>query len=162
MNKIIYKATSSFNFLTSLLWRAACIAGIVYLLFKYQENPVVIVIAIIICCLMLITIGNDEITVYSDKVIQTDTSILNLILRSKGKVYEIKDIRTASLPENKLPNIFEAGIILALMAFLPKQPRSDNFRRIYLDLKNGETITILSELESKKIREIVDAINSLT
>lgn len=159
--KILYKATSSFDFLGSLLWRAACVLGIMYLVFHYQENPPVIIVAIIICLLMFIIIGNDEITVYSDKVIQTNTSILSLLLRSKGEVYEIKDIKAASLPENKLPNIFETGIILAVMAFLPKQPRRNNRRRICLDLKNGETVTIVSELGHNEVKEIVKTINSL-
>ena len=163
MNKIIYKATSSYYFLGSLIARAGCIMGIAYLLFHYNENPVVIIIAVIICFFAFIIIGNDEITVYADKIVQKDTSIIGFLLKSKGTEHYIKDIQTASLKkgDGESPGIFGVGVIMALVAFLPKQPVRDNQREIFLDLKNGETVTILTDLGYSKIDKIVQAINSL-
>jgi hypothetical protein len=161
MSNILYRGASSFDFLISIFWRAACIVGIIFLAYYYEENPPVIIVCWILCFLFFIVIGNDEITVYSDKIVQTDTSILNFILRSKGRVYDLGNIKAASLPENKLPNLFEAGIIAALVAFLPKRSHRNNQNKIFLDLKDGETITILSDLGDKKVKEIVKAVNSV-
>ena len=141
--------------------RAGCIALIIYLTFHYEENPPVIIVVGIICFFIFLVMGNDEITIYSDKLVQIDTSIINVILRSKGNVYEIKDIKVASLPENTMPSVTDAGIVLILVSLLPKRTRQNSQRRFYLELKTGETITILSDLGQKKIEDIVKIINSL-
>lgn len=161
MSKIIYKATSNFDFLQSILLRAGCIVLIIYLAFHYEENPPVIIVVGTICFFIFLVMGNDEITIYSDKLVQIDTSIINFILRSKGNVYEIKDIKVASLPENTMPSLTDAGIVIILASLLPKRTRRNSQRRFYLDLKTGETITILSDLGQKKIEDIVKIINSL-
>lgn len=164
MDQIVYKGISSFEFFKSILYRAVCVGVIVYLiLFHYEENPPVILAISIICFLVFIFLGNDEIIIYTDKVVQKYTSIIDAILRSKGKVYEIKDIKSASLPEEIRHGVAEIGIILLLAALLSsllsRRARQNTQRRFYLDLKNGKSITILSDLGENTINEIVRKIN---
>jgi hypothetical protein len=161
LNKIVYKATSNFDFLQSILFRAGCIALLIYLAFHYEENPPVILVISIICFLIFLFAGNDEIIIYSDKIVQIDTSIISVIFRSKGNVYEIKDIKAASLPEKTAPSFTEVGILLLLASLLPKSTRRNSQRQFYLDLKSGKTIRILSDLGQNKIEDIVKIINSL-
>lgn len=161
MNKIIYRATSGFDFVYSLLLRVGCIALIVYLASRYEENPPVIIIACIVCFFVFLNIGNDEITVFPDKLLQADTSIMGLIFKSNRVIYEIKDIQAASLPEETGPGLVGMGIIAILTAILPKA-RGRNARRLfYLDLKDGKTIAIHSNLGQNKVKNVVRAINSL-
>ncbi len=161
MNKIVYRATFNWDFLESILLRAGCIALIIYMAFHYQENPPVIIAIIIFCFLDFLGMGNDEITIYPDKLIQIDTSIINLILKSKGDVYEIKDIKLATLPEKKMPSLSEVGIILFLASILPKRIRRYSQRQFFLDLRNGKTITIQTDLGHSKVKDIVKILNSL-
>src|SRR5687768_4592383 len=119
MSKIVYRGASNFNFLQSILLRAGCIVLIIYLIIHYEENPSVILVLSLVCFIVFLVMGNDEITIYSDKLIQTDTSIIALLLKSKGKIYKLKDIKAASLPEKATPSVTEVGIILILVSLLP-------------------------------------------
>ena len=137
------------------------IGVIIYLGFHLAENPPVIIVVGIICLFLLLITGNDDITIYSDKIVQKDTSILGILLKSRGRVFALKDLKGASFPEEKLPNLLEAGFILAIIAILPRRSSSGNQIQFYLDLKNGEHVTMNTELSHKKVKEIVEKINSL-
>ena len=161
MSKLVYRGSSDLDFLQSLLWRAVLIGVIVYLAFHFEENPPVIIGAGILCLFLLLISGNDDIIIYSDKVVQKDTSILGILVKSKGRVFPLKDLKGASFPDCKLPNLLEAGFILAVIAILPGRSSSRNQIRFYLDLKNGEHVTLHTDLSHKKVKEIVNTINSL-
>ncbi len=161
INKIIYKGASDLEFLQSLLLRVACISAIVYLAFHYNENPPVISVGGVICFLFFVFIGNDEIIVYSDKLVQKDTSIAGFFLKSKFKIYETKSIKAARLPEEAKSSITNVGIAFILASILPIRIRNNTKGQIQLDLKTGETITILTSLGRRRMKRIVETINSL-
>ena len=161
MSKIEFRSASNFQFLISLLWRAGCLAGIFYLLLHYEENPPVIIVATVLVSIAFFIIGNDEITVYTDRVVWTDTSIINYIFPSHAKVYYIKDIQSASLPNDEGPDIFDRAIIEIIVRFLPKKPSRDNDNPFYLDMKNGDAVTISTAIDMDDVKRIVIEINSL-
>lgn len=163
MSKIVFKGVSTADFFMSLLLRAACIVFIAYLAFNYYENPPVIIVLILICFLFFLFIGNDEIIIYQDKVVQIDTSIFDFVTKSKGKVYDMKSIKSASIPipESKLPNLAEVGLIVILATLVNRTTRRSSKESFYLDFKNGETVEIESYLDPGRIMLIVKTINSL-
>ncbi len=164
MNKIVYKGASNLEFLQSLLVRGLFVIAIVCLIFIYEENRPVISVVILICSLFFIFIGNDEIIIYSDKFVQTNTSIARIFYKSGMVVYDLTDIQRVSLPEKEeAPGFFDIGVILMLVSLLSRsrQSRYKSKQRFYLDLKNGETVIIASSLEQSKMKEIVETINSI-
>ena len=161
MKKVIYKAESDLRFFQSLLIRGGCIGLIIYLIFQYHENPPVILVATAICFVAFLFIGNDEIIVYFDKLIQMDTSIISFISKTKRYSYEIREIKRASLPQNTLPGMADFGIMLILTSFVPIRRNRHIQHHFLLELKTGEIIEIGSDLRQKKIEAVVNAVNSL-
>lgn len=161
MNNILLRASSSVEFLISLFWRVVFIAAIFYLLTVYEENPPVIVGAIVICGLFILSIGNDEVVIYSDRLLKTDTSIAGLLWKSHSKVYWLSDITSASHVKEEKPKAVDMGIMVILSFILPNRIHRDTRNRFNLELKNGQTATIIAGLSEKKINTIVETINSL-
>lgn len=161
MPKPIYKAASDLDFIWSMLLRLLGLAGIVFLYFHYEENPAVIIVLSLVCLLFFLITGNDEITVYPDRVIMQDTSIVSLFLKSKS--YNINEIRSASLPKEAESTIGEVAIVLIAISLMPKFRRPGRTRPniINLEFKNGKIIQLSSTLDEVKMEEVVKAINSL-
>jgi len=159
--KPVYKAASDLDFFMSMLYRLACFAAIVYLWFHYEENPPVIIVASVICSLLFLIIGSDEISVYPDKIIQKSTSIVSLF--SKGRSYDISEIRAAYLLKEAASTADEAAIASFFKFIMPKlrhyKRNSPNI--INLELKNGKIIQLNSALEEDKMEELAKAINLL-
>src|SRR5437868_13227176 len=95
MSKKLYTAFSFFGFTWNIFLRLLFLSGLIYCLYSFKQNPAATSIAAVICLLVLIFIGNDQITVYPDKIIHTDNSLASFF--SKDKPYFIKDIRRAYL-----------------------------------------------------------------
>jgi len=161
MAKPVYKAASDLDFFLSMLYRLICLAAILFLWVHYEENPSVIIVASLVCFLLFLLIGSDEIVVYPDKIIEKSTSIVSLF--SKGKAYDISEIRSAYLLKEAASTADEAAIASFFKFIMPKMRhyKRNSPNIINLELKNGKIIQLSSTLEEYKMEELVKAINSL-
>lgn len=155
----MYRGFSYFNFIWYLFLRIAILVGAGSALLHFDENPVVISIFLFICGLLFLFLGDDQIDVYSDRVVHYNNSVAHLLSLDKPAVYSIKDIRKASLPNT---SVGVTGTIVALLvaAVLPKQSGQNPFP-IFLELKNGETVRLQTYLRGDHMKKVVALVNSL-
>ena len=142
-----------------IILRLAATFGLVYSIVSFDENPIVISIVVIFCLLIILFIGDDQIIVYPDRVIQKTNSFASLFLKSPDCCYKIQDIKSAYLQSTGSHT--EIGVALLIYSLLPKRNTSNKSNPIFLDLKNGKTVRIETDLEWNKMKKIIDIINSL-
>lgn len=160
--KLIYHAYSISEFIWTLLLRLACMFAIVYLLTHFDENRIVISIAIGVCLFFIFIIGDDQIFVYSDRIVHSTNSLASILFKTKGKAYEVQEIKTAYLkPEEKMPNALEIGVLVLLIAFLPKRTKSRSTHPIFFDTKAGERWQIDTDLSEYEMKKVVETVNHL-
>jgi hypothetical protein len=137
--------------------------ALVYSLAHFEENRIIISVFACLCLLFIFTLGDDQISVYSDKVVHSTNSLASLLFQSKGKIYFIKEINKAYLKteEEKMPNAFEVGFIVLLVALLPNGNRSNNATPIYFDTNTGETWRLNTNLSHKQMKNVVGTVNAL-
>lgn len=163
MSKRLYTGFSFFEFITMLLLRLVCAFGLIYSLPHYDENPVVIIIVSVLCLLFILILGDDQIVIYQDKIIQTTNSFASLIFRSKGKSIDIYKIKSAYLAPFVRPNPTEIGVAVLLAFVLPRNNSNrDKTKPIFFELKSGEILKFDTNLENGKMKRIVEIVNSLT
>jgi hypothetical protein len=157
--KRIYTASSLYEFISKVFARLILVIVIIIAFTHYNENPVVIIILSVLCFLGILFIGEEEITVYPDKIVQKNNSIASLLFKIKGKQYAIKDIKLASLQETGI-SLPAMGAIAMLSFLMPN--RSTNYSRpIFLDLHNGKMVSINTYLGRRKMEKIVEIVNGL-
>lgn len=166
MNKRLYTGISFYEFIMAQLARFGCVVGFVYLLAHFNENPVVITGAALLCVLLLSIIGDDQIVVYQDKITQQNNSLASIIFRSKGQTIKINGIKSAYLQPEASATEIGAAVALSflLSAVLSKRKGSSSrnkTRPIFFDLKDGGTAQFDTNLEMGKMKKIVDLVNSL-
>lgn len=161
MAKPLYTAFSFPDFFKWLCYRIIIVAVLIYSLSHYEENPPVVVVFSILCVLAILLLGDDQISVYPDRIVRVSNSIISLVFRLKGKTYFICDIQSASLPTTIPMDTGDKGCALVLLSVLPSRRSRNDTNPIYLDLQDGRTVTILTGLESKKREKIVNLVNSL-
>jgi hypothetical protein len=168
MDRIIYKAASPLSFIVSIFLRGGCIAGLIYLFLHYEENPIVITIVMLICLFLFFFLGNDEVYIYSKRIIVRDTSVISLF--QKSKIYYIADINSASLPEpsgQDRPNVVDTGILAVITAVViastsrHRNRFKNNLHPFLLNMKNGDIVTVSVTLSDNTTKRIVDEINTL-
>ena len=147
------------SFIWFLLLRLALVVGLVVSYPHYNENPVVIGIFIFLCIVFILFLGDDEILVYSDKIVLSTNSFASVIFKSKKKVYLISEIKEAYLPPTTI-TIPEMGLVL-LIAMLTKKRTTNHSHPIFLEMTNEKTERIETYLEYDQRKKIVDTINSL-
>lgn len=163
MNKRLYTGFSLFEFIWTLFLRLACVFGLIFSLAHYDENPVVIIIVSALCLLFIFLIGDDQVIVYQDKVTQTTNSFSSLIFKSKDKTFNIDQIKSAYLQSPPESDPIEIGVAVLLDIALPKRTANrSKTRPIFFELKNGQTVKFDTNLESGKMKRIVETVNSLT
>lgn len=161
-SKLIYRAFSFFEFIWTLLLRLACVVALVYSLAHYDENPVVISIFACFCLFLIFILGDDQVSVYSDQVVHSTNSLASLLFGAKGRVYKIDELKKAYLkPEEKLPNVFETGVIVLLVALLPRRTRANPTHPIFFDTKTGETLQLDTHLSHGQMQKVVESVNAL-
>lgn len=79
--KNLYKATSFFSFVFSVLLKMALIALMVFCVYMYNENPAVFIFIGIIALATFMLSGEEEIIIYEDKVEQKTNSIISILLK---------------------------------------------------------------------------------
>jgi hypothetical protein len=147
---IIYKTSSSIQFLFSLLLRIAyvCVAAIA--LYHYNENPVVTLAVAFVCALFFLLTGQDNITVSSYAIEYSSSSILR-VLRNK-KVFKIAEIKAI-----KTEGIFSTGDEL----YNPTMIKDKPLNTIEIELKNGSTVKIPTSIYIDKLKRVELEINNL-
>ncbi len=161
MKKVVYKGFSYFNFIWMWVLKLIIAIGIFLSVSHFNENPVVVTIVVVLCILGVLFIGDDQVTVYADRVTQSTNSIAAWLFNFKKEEYRFADISKAYLrPE---PSAAEVGIATALLFLLPKSSsdQQDEGNPIFLDLKNGKQVTLVTSLEYHKMKLVVDNINAL-
>jgi len=156
MSKRIYTGFSFFEFIWTLFLRIAAVFGLIYSLFYFDENPIIISLVVFLCLLAILFIGDDQIVLYPDRLVHMTNSFASLIFRQKGKTYEIQNIKCAYLQPKGSGSELAVGMLLAFMLSKRNSSRS---RPIFLDLKNGETVRIETYLERNQMKKIVNIIN---
>ncbi len=162
MSKKLYTAFSFFDFIWFLVLRLVCVIGVVYFTTIYNENPPVILFILIICCILIFILGDDKITIYEDRIEQSDNSFSSLFFKTNCETYLIEDIKLAYIPEKPTSSKTEIGVAMFITFLLPrKRSHWNNSVSFFLDLKNGETKEIETSLGESKIKNLVMDINSL-
>jgi hypothetical protein len=160
VNKRLYTGFSFFQFIWMIILRLAATFGLLYSIKSIDENPIVITLVAIFCLLIILFIGEDEIIVYPDRVTQTTNSLASIFIKTPDCSYKIQDIKSAYL--QPIGSTAEFGVAILLVSLLPKgNTHNKDIRPIFLELKNGKTVTIETYLEWVKMKKIVDIINSL-
>lgn len=162
MNNIVYRTTSSVELFRSLIMRVFFLALIIYMGVHYDENPVVISILIIASLYIFLIVGSDEIIIDDNQFVQKETALIGYIIGSKKIIHEINTIKTASLPEKPKTSFSEVGLVLFLTALFPQRTRANRQQQFHLNLRNGKTETISTDLSRNKILETIQIINSRT
>ena len=160
-SKMIYRAFSFFGFAWTLFLRLACVVALVYALAHYNENPVVIIVFACICVFCIFFIGDDQVTVYADRIVHSSNSLLSLILNSKGRTIYLAEIKKAYLQPATDPSAFETGVIAVLATVASNRRSSNRSKPIYLKMVSGETKQLDTYLDVDQMQRIVDEINLL-
>ena len=162
MSKRLYTSFSFSNFIWYLALRLICIIGIIYFTTIYNENPAVILFFIIVCSISIFTLGDDKISIYNDKIVQTDNSFYSLLFKSNDKTYLIADIKLTYIPKETTSSKTETGVAAIMIFFLPKRRSHFNHSSsIFFELKNGETKELKINLGENKMINLVKDINVL-
>ena len=142
--------------------RLICIIGIIFFTTIYKENPAVFLFLIIVCSISIFTLGDDKISIYTDKIVQTDNSFHCTLFKSNDKTYLIKDIKLAYIPRENTSSKTEMGVAAIMIFFLPKRRSSFNHSSsIFFELKNGETKELEINLGENRMVNLVKDINVL-
>jgi hypothetical protein len=157
-SKLLYRGFSLLKFGWFWLLRLAVSVAIFYSLASFEENPVVISIFVFLCLMFIVFLGDDQISVYSDKIVHSTNSLYSLIAQSEGEVYEIGSIRRAYLPSNSV-SATDAGIILVLAMITPQRAGSRS-HPLFLEMTNGETKRLGTYLGYAERKKLVEVINS--
>ncbi len=159
MQKRLYTGFSFFNLLVSIAIRLCLVIAIILVYPHYNENPAVIAVVLSIFVILIVIIGNDEIVVYEDKVIETDFSFLAL-LKKRKKTILLSDVKRAYIEQKPKPTLSEAAVAIAVLAmFRTKQSNWENLNTIFFELNDGNTIKWLTDLDSTVVDNIVEAVN---
>jgi hypothetical protein len=117
----------------------------------------------LLCLLFILILGDDQIIIYQDKIIQTTNSFASLIFRSKDKSIDIYKIKSAYLQPFVKPDPTEIGIaVLSALALPSSNSNRDKTKPIFFELKSGEILKFDTNLENEKMKRIVEIVNSLT
>ncbi len=161
MPKRLYTGFSFFNLLISIAIRLCLIIAIILIYPHYNENPTVIAVVLFICGLFIFVIGNDEIIVYEDRVIETDFSFWKLIFRNRNKTVFFTELKRAYIKEKPKPTISEAVVAIGILAmFKTRHPDKYKLNTIFFELNDGSTTKWLTDLDNTVVTEITDTINS--
>ena len=162
MSKKVYTAFSIFEILWTLVLRMICVIFLIYILVHYEENPTLIIIIAVICLLLILFIGDDQITVYTDKIIQNTNSFGSLIFNNNGTTLKLENIKVAYLETTKKSSVKELGMAGIIAFLLPIQNKNrDKKTLIYFELNSGEILNFETNLEKSKLIKIVELVNSL-
>ncbi len=154
-------ASSYDQFLSSVVYRLMCVAGIIYCGFHYEENPNVLGTLSVIIFIFFMLVGHEQIWVYDDKIIEKSDSIIGLIFKWKYREIIISDINKASLiPEEKTPTSEKVYLFILSVIFRTKPPRQ-TVHPVLFEMKNGETWFLKTDTGLSQRTKIVDTVNSL-
>lgn len=162
MNKKLYIGFSYTEFAWAVILRVIAVCGIVYFLINYDENPVLMGILTVISILCLLLTGDDQIIVYPDKIIQTNSSVFSLLFRSKDKIIYLSQLTHAYIEPS--PRLEQSGLfIIALLKFIVSKPLGYTTKAtsIFFQYYEGNLQTLETRLGHKAVVKIVAVVNEL-
>jgi hypothetical protein len=165
----IYAGFSISEFLWAMLLRISCIAAIFFFISVFYENPPLMFILIVSCIIAVMLIGDDQIVVFSDKIMQNHNSIAFLLFKSIHAEYLIEDIKNDSTVEKASSSKIKIGIAKIVFTLF-KSHRSAEY--LIEDVKNAYTIEKVKPSKTKigivkifftlfKLRRNADKTNSI-
>ncbi|GEM_PF-1841140 len=161
MNKKLYIGFSYVEFFWALLLKIVFVSGIIYFIINYNENPVLMGILAVLCLSFLLLTGDDQIVVYQDRIIQTNSSLFSSIFKPKDKTIYIQQINTA-YTDPDLPLDKSGAVIIALLKFIVAKPLgySTKSQSIFFQLKNDSIVSLETRLAHKDVIKIIEIVNS--
>ncbi len=158
-SRLLYKAASKGKFFLYLVCRAGIILICIVAGQYFNDNPVGISIVFGIGLLFFLGVGDDEIHLYSDKIVVRSNALLFIMLKKRSLSYNISEIKSAYIDDGT-PDELTGKVFISIISFLySKSPK--NKPRIYLELKNGYTKRINAELDRGDVQLLVNKINAL-
>ena len=160
MSRPIYTASSVFAFCQSIVVRILALAGFVWLFGSYHENPVVVVIAMILCLWLFFSLGNEEMLLYEDRLVMRSTSLACAIFSSGVQEWKLSALQQIVVPKDEPPSATDRGLMLVFALLIPR--RNQSIRTPFrLEFKNGEVLKLSSELSNKKLSSLSAKANQL-
>jgi hypothetical protein len=160
MSQPVYTASSSWAFCLSIAIRLLALSGFMWLFGSYDENPVLIVIAMIICLLIFFYWGNEEILLYHDRLVIRPTSLAYAIFSSGHRQWMLKDLQQIEIPREEPPGAVDMGLMMILSFLVPRRGQSHGIP-LWIELKDGTVLKLSSELSEKKLRLLSTKANEL-
>lgn len=160
LGKRIYTAFAFSGFLWSLGLRLFAVVALVYMAAHFKENPVLISILAICCIALIILIGNDQIIVYTDQVVVSSSSFLDLLSLGKSRSYPISGLKAAY---GKPPASTEETLVaMALLPLLPEdEVHSARNHSFYLEYTSGTVSVITTDLSVEECQRIIKVLNEV-
>ena len=146
MPKVVYKAFSVFEFIKMLFLRGCMLVAAGYCFAHFEENPVVISVAILLCLALVIFIGDDRIIVYEDRVVEKDSSLAAYWFSFKHRILS-------------KPDVFASGVISILNLPTPRKAAISDNDAIFFELKDGNIQRIETTLAIDIRKNIVQKVN---
>jgi len=168
MEKPLYTGYSVSGFTLAVTTRIGWLLALGYTVYHFPENPIVIsIVAAVLTCFFMIT-GADEIRVYTDRITRTNDSFASKLFGTRIIAWEMRDIKKAFIPikepdkPEKDISVIGAAVVLSILTFSSRNYYgSPKGRFLWLELKNGKTVSISTVLTNETIKKITALVNSL-
>jgi hypothetical protein len=146
MNKgSIYRTDSDNEIYVLIAGRVLFLAGIIGALWHIKENPVGLLIVVVILTLAFLLSGHESITVYNDRFVFDEGGIIRIF---KKKIFYYKDIK-----EVRFEPI--SGLDLTITKYFTKTPQNP----IQILFKNNNAETINTKLPVDDVEETIGIID---
>lgn len=161
--KPIYTTYSFYEFLKVIFFWAILAIGFFLLVSVYKENPVVILILLIVDVFFIMIIGYRQISIYEDRVVMMNVSVVSIVLNLRGSKSYFRDMRAAEYPPSaSVGDMAGAAIVAGFLRWIARRrtSRSDDEQlSFYLEMKDGTGISVYTGFDDYKIKKIVELIN---
>ena len=160
MNKKLYTAISSLQFISQIFIRLIISYQIFSLSPFFDRSNLVVLVFVLLLSIYLFLVGDDEIIVYEDRITQTNNSFYWAIFRRKGYVVYIDELMYAYIESDSAP--YTRRILALFTLNLHREFPNNRGKSIYFQLKDGAIAKFDTNLENEKVEEIIEIVNSLT
>ena len=147
---IIYRTYSFIQATLNFFLNVGYLAVACYASYNFKENPILATIAIFLSIFSLLIAGKDEVIVYPDIVVYKSGSIIKSFRKKrKFRVSEIKSIDVSGNYDtyDEIHN--------------PTMKRAKSLNRLVISLKDGQVITIHTDIYISNLKKASIEVNSL-
>ena len=147
---IVYRTSSFVQIMLIIFLKFGYIAGIAISLYHYGDNPVLTLIAAVICMVFLLVTGRDEIVIYSDRIQYKNTSLFKIF--TSQKVFLICDIKKIQVDGD-----YSIGDEL----YSPKIGKDRLLNQISIESLHGNVTFLQTNIYIEKLKEAVTKVEEL-